>query len=185
MAEQAHNRTRQHTPAYYFTVTLVAAALLTALGVIQEAVLPPPPGNQVQLSVVCVSGFSWDRVIPLHQSGKLPLLSQLFRGKGSYGDIVSSNAATDAAIIASLFTGSFPEKHKIYREDGFRQFLVHNTYQTPIWQELINRGQECVVVGLPFPRIRNAPILVLLTAATCQTAGHSGLENTVNVLLPG
>ena len=157
MAEQAHNRTRQHTPAYYFIVTLVGAALLTVLGVIQEAVLPPPPGNQVQLSVVCVSGFSWDRVIPLHQGGKLPFFTRLFQGKGSCGDIIGSTSDTDPAIVASLFTGCFPAKHSMYREDDLTQFIAPNKFQTPIWQELGARGQQCVVVGLPVSEKQASP----------------------------
>jgi hypothetical protein len=80
----------------------------------------------------------------------LPFLAQLFRGKGSYGDSISYTSDTDAAIVASLFTGRFPAKHGMYREEDFTKLLARDSFQTPVWQELIDRGQQCMVAGLPF-----------------------------------
>ena len=150
MGRQPIKQAKQRRAAYYFACTLFGAALLAALGFMQQRAMTAPAYPRVKLAMVCVSGFSWDRVIPLHRGGRLPFLSELFRRKGSCGDIVSSKAATDAAVIATLFTGRLPEKHKICREEDFRQFLDHNPDQMPVWQELIARGQQCAVVGLPF-----------------------------------
>ncbi|MCX5904351.1 MAG: hypothetical protein NTV89_12985 [Proteobacteria bacterium] len=148
MTEQPVSREPKHATAYYFLLSLIGAALLMALGFIREGVLAPASGNQVQLSVVCVSGFSWDRGIHLHQGGKLPFIEQLFRGKGSCGDIISSRSDPDPAIVASLFTGCFPGKYSRYQEADLMHFIAPGPFQKPIWQELAARGQQCLVVGL-------------------------------------
>lgn len=150
MDEQPVTQEKKQTAAYYFVFTLIGAVLLIVLGFIKQSVLPPPTSNQVKIIMVYVSGFSWDRVIPLHKGNKLPFVTRLFREKGSYGDIISNNFDTDAAIVASLFTGRLPRKHGIYKADDFIRFNIHNEFQTPIWQELAVHGQQCMVVGFPF-----------------------------------
>ena len=157
MDELPVTRKKKHTAAYYSALALIGAAVLTALGIIQERFLALPRGNRVQLTMVCVSGFSWDRVIPLHQGGRLPFLARLFRGKGSYGDSISYTSDTDPAIVASLFTGRFPAKHAMYREEDFTKLLACDSFQTPVWQELAARGQQCVVVGLPVSEKQASP----------------------------
>ncbi len=124
MAEQPVTRKKKHTAAYYSAVALIGAAVLTVIGIIPERFLAQPRDNRVQITLLCVSGFSWDRVMPLHQAGKLPFLAQLFRNKGSCGDSISYTSDTDAAIVASLFTGRFPAKHAISREEDFTKLLI-------------------------------------------------------------
>ena len=150
MAELRVTRKKKNAAAYYAALALIGAAVLAGLGFVRERSLAQPRNSLVQLTMVCVSGFSWDRVMPLHQSGKLPFLAQLFRGRGSFGDSISYTPDTDAAITASLFTGRFPAKHAISREEDFTKLLSRDSFQTPVWQELIDRGQQCMVVGLPF-----------------------------------
>jgi len=149
MAELPVTRKKKHTAAYYYALALIGAAVLTALGFIREHFLAQPRDNRVQLTVVCVSGFSWDRVMPLHQGGKLPFLARLFRGRGSCGDIISRQSDSDQAIVASLFTGCFPDKHSMHREADLMHFSAPGPFQKPIWQELAARGQTSMVVGLP------------------------------------
>ena len=148
MIDQPVSRVPKQATAYYFLLSLIGAALLMALGFIREGVLAPASGNQVQLSVVCVSGFSWDRGIRLHQGGKLPFIERLFRGKGSCGDIISSRSDPDPAIVASLFTGCFPGKYSRCQEADLMHFIAPGPFQKPVWQELAARGQQCLVVGL-------------------------------------
>jgi hypothetical protein len=150
MAELRVTRKKKNAAAYYAALALIGAAVLAGLGFVRERSLAQSRNSLVQLTMVCVSGFSWDRVMPLHQSGKLSFLAQLFRGRGSFGDSISYTSDTDAAITASLFTGRFPAKHAISREEDFTKLLSRDSFQTPVWQELIDRGQQCMVVGLPF-----------------------------------
>ena len=124
MAELSVTRKKKHTAAYYSALALIGAAALTGLGFVRERALAQPRDNRVQITLLCVSGFSWDRVLPLHQGGKLPFLAQLFRNKGSCGDSISYTSDTDAAIVASLFTGRFPAKHAISREEDFTKLLI-------------------------------------------------------------
>ncbi len=134
----------------YILFTLLGAVLLTALGFINQRIWPSPPQQQVQLTVLCVNGFSWDRVMSLHRHGELPFLASLFLKKGSYGDIVSSKQfASDDAIIASLFTGRLPVKHRIYKTADRAQLCSNKRFQIPVWQELAEQGETCIVVGLP------------------------------------
>jgi len=150
MSEQPVARAKKHTAANGAAVAFIGAALLTAFVMVPERFPAQPRRNRVQITMVCVSGFSWDRVIPLQRGGRLPFLARLFRGTGSYGDSISYTFDTDPAIIASLFTGRFPAKHAIFREEDFLKLAARDSFQTPIWQELMARGQQCMVVGLPF-----------------------------------
>jgi hypothetical protein len=149
MDQQQGSRIKKRAVTGHFAFSLAAAVLLIALGFIKNGSLEPFPDTRVQLIVVCVSGFSWDRVIPLHRNGKLPFLAQLFQGKGSCGDIISTRPDPDPAIVASLFTGCFPGKHSMYREADLAHFNAPGQFQKPIWQELADRGQASMVVGLP------------------------------------
>jgi len=149
MDQQQSSRIKKRAVTGYFAWSLAAAVLLIALGIIKKGGLEPFPGPRVQITLVCVSGFSWDRVIPLHRNGKLPFLTQLFQGRGSCGDIISRRSDSDQAIVASLFTGCFPDQHSMHREADLAHFNAPGQFQKPIWQELIDRGQQCMVVGLP------------------------------------
>jgi hypothetical protein len=104
--------------------------------------------------MVCISGFSWDDCIPLHRSGQIPCLSSLFQQQGSYGDIISAGFKTDTAILASLVTGCFPEKHGINDAGELMRSGSVSAVQTPVWQVLAARGQRSIVIGFPlsFPQ---------------------------------
>jgi hypothetical protein len=149
MEQQPGMLIKKRTATVYFAGSLLIAALLTVFGFFAQDSFAPFPENRMRLIVVCVSGFSWDRIIPLNQSRQLPFLAQLFRGRGTCGDIISSRPEPDAAIVASLFTGCFPEKHAMYREADFMRFKVPGQFQKPVWQQLAERGQPSMAVGLP------------------------------------
>jgi hypothetical protein len=160
---------RQRGSAYYTLWLLIGAAVLAALGILSGHFLAQTRDARVQLTMVCVSGFSWDRIIPLQRGGRLPFLARLFRSRGTCGDSISYTSDTDPAIVASLFTGRFPATHAMYREADLMRFIAPGEFQKPVWEELIEHRQQCVVAGLP---------------CTQSSSISASRENTKNVAPP-
>ena len=149
MERQPGRSGNSRIPAPYVLLMLAGATLLIALGFLIQQRWPVSSRQDVRLTMLCVSGFSWERVMPLHQQGQLPYLASLFNRRCSYGDIVSANFPSDAAITATLFTGLLPGSHKIY---GSQDFLILNPdsrLRLAIWHDLAGRGRQSVVVGFP------------------------------------
>jgi hypothetical protein len=149
MARQAGHSNNSCKPAPYVMLMLAGAVLLIALGFLIQQRWPVSSQQDVRLTMLCVSGFSWERVMPLHQQGRLPYLASLFNRGCSYGDIVSPNFASDAAITATLFTGLLPKAHEIYEPKDFLKLTPDSRLQIAIWHELAVQGKQCVVVGFP------------------------------------
>ncbi len=126
-----------------------AAMVLVGLGVIVPPPWSAPTSQQAQLTMVCVSGFSWDRIIRLHRKGQLPVMARLFSRSCSYGDIVSPSFPSDTAILATLFTGRLPAVHTIVRHEDLARLRSEDGPRIAIWDELAAQGKRCVVVGFP------------------------------------
>ena len=133
----------------YSLLMIVGAVMLIALGFFVQQRWPVPSRQDARLTMLCVSGFSWERVMPLHQQGQLPYLSSLFSRSCSYGDIVSTYFASEAAITATLFTGRLPKTHEIYEPKDFLKLKPDSPLRSAIWHELAGQGRQSVVVGFP------------------------------------
>ena len=133
----------------YFPLVLAGAVLMIALGFFIQQRWPVPSPQDVRLTMLCVSGFSWERVMPLHQQGQLPYLASLFNRSCSYGDIISTNFTSDAAITATMVTGLLPHNHKIYEAKDLFDLTPENWQRLPIWHDLAGQGEHCVVIGFP------------------------------------
>ena len=149
MERQSGRSGNSLVPAPYILLMLAGAVLLIALGFFIQRRLPVPSQQDVRLTMLCVSGFSWERVMPLHRQGQLPYLASLFNRSCCYGDIVSTYFTSDAAITATLFTGRLPNTHEIYKPEDFLKLQPDSRLRIAIWHELARQGRQCVVVGFP------------------------------------
>jgi len=149
MGSQPGRSGNSRLPSPYVLLMLAGATLLMAFGFLIQQRWPVPSRQDVRLTMLCVSGFSWERVMPLHRQGQLPYLASLFNRRCSYGDIVSTNFASDAAITATLFTGLLPSTHKIYGPQDFFKLTPDSRLRHAIWHDLAGQGKQCVVVGFP------------------------------------
>jgi hypothetical protein len=89
MERQTGRSGNSRIPVHYILLMLVGTVMLIAIGFLVQQRWPVPSRQDVRLTMLCVSGFSWERVMPLHQQGQLPYLASLFNRRCSYGDIVS------------------------------------------------------------------------------------------------
>ena len=167
---------RSRSRTAFFMVALAGGMLLLVLGLLIRP-QQPPPATGVELTMVCISGFSWDDSIPLHRSGQLPCLSSLFQQQGSYGDIINAGFKTDTAILASLVTGCFPEKHGINETGELMRSGTVSAVQMPLWQVLAARGQRSIVIGFPlsYPQEPAENIVVSAAALMAGSAAGPGL----------
>jgi hypothetical protein len=124
-------------------------ALLSSAG-IQGSSAPVTTLEETRLMVVSVSGFSWERIIPLREEGRLPFLEGLFLKNTSFGDIIGETSWSDDAIVTTLFTGLFPWKHGLQSEEGSGDGQS-STPPRPVWERLEMAGQPSLAVGMPGP----------------------------------
>jgi hypothetical protein len=173
-------------PAPYILITFTGAVLLIALGFFIQQRLSVPSRPDVRLTMLCVSGFSWERVIPLHRQGQLPHLASLFSRSCCYGDIVSTNFVSDAAITATLFTGHLPYKHEIYKPEDFLKLQPASRRPIAIWHELAGRGKQSVVVGFPtIPGTYGCGQMLVFLQEEPQTVKGAALEAYVRFITQG
>lgn len=135
--------------AWYALLSTAAAVLLSVLGFIVPLPWSATTRQQMRITMVCVSGFSWDRIIPLHRQGQLPFIARLFSRCCAYGDIVSPFFPGDTAILATLFTGRLPAFHGIHRPEDLAKLTSERRQRIAIWDELATQGQRCAVIGFP------------------------------------
>jgi hypothetical protein len=149
MERQTGRSGNSRIPVHYILLMLVGTVMLIAIGFLVQQRWPVPSRQDVRLTMLCVSGFSWERVMPLHQQGQLPYLASLFNRRCSYGDIVSMYFANDAAITATLFTGRLPKINEIDEPQDFSKLKPASWLRSAIWHELAGQGRQSVVVGFP------------------------------------
>ena len=164
---------RSRSRTALFMVALAGGMLLLVLGLLIRP-QQPPLATGAELTMVCISGFSWDDSIPLHRSGQLPCLSSLFQQQGSYGDIISAGFKTDTAILASLVTGCFPEKHGINDTGELMRSGTVSAVQTPVWQVLAARGQRSIVIGFPLSYPQEPAENIVVPAAALMAGSFAG-----------
>ena len=164
---------RSRSRTALFMVALAGGMLLLVLGLLIRP-QQPPPETGAELTMVCISGFSWDDSSPLHRSGQIPCLSSLFQQQGSYGDISNAGFKTDTAILASLVTGCFPEKHGINDIGALLRSGTVSAVQMPVWQVLAARGQRSIVIGFPLAFPQEPAENIVVPAAALMAGSPAG-----------
>lgn len=139
--------------ALRFGVPLAAALALLLVAAAREGWRPRPAPGPPPLTLVSVTGLSWDRVTPLSRAGRLPGLAALTARGCVTGDIVAKNVPTRAAILASSVTGRWPGREGV-----------------AIWQLLAQARQPSVVVGFPPLSAREHPDNLVLAPERLQRA---------------
>jgi predicted AlkP superfamily phosphohydrolase/phosphomutase len=109
-----------------------------------------------RILVIGLDGATWSLIRPWAQEGKLPVFQRLL-ATSTWGKLESTIPSASPPAWTSLFTGTTPAKHGIYRfvkEKKGSYFITpissRDRRTEPIWSLLNKAGKETIMINIPF-----------------------------------
>jgi hypothetical protein len=131
-------------------VVLVAGASVRHRGLseLSGSGLSHGPQAVPRVVLIGVDGWTWSRLEPLLEEGRLPTLARLMDA-GSYGPLTSMKPMVSPRIWTTIATGKTPDKHGIKDFVNEAGVPVNSTMRraSPIWSIVSAYGAPVGVIG--------------------------------------
>lgn len=136
-------------PSPCLLVLILALLAATACGGPSEQEVAPAP----QILLVGMDGLEWRVLLPLVQTGDLPVFSRLMRD-GSYGKLATLKPTSSPVIWTSVATGKSPAKHGIAdlqlrnkQGKAIRSYLSTDRRAKAVWNIFSDAGLTAHAIG--------------------------------------
>lgn len=113
--------------------------------IVNRVTVDRPGGPARRIVVLGIDGATWNVITPLVERGLMPNLHRLMT-EGSYGELMSDEAARSPVVWTTIFSGFPPEIHGVNR---WETSLSTNRRVKALWNIVNEYGKAAVVVNVP------------------------------------